>query len=175
MSSRAPQRIPSYWASSANRYEPNAKALPHENIRTKHSRRQIKVLVLFDEIEEGQKVEWRDHHHQPGMDTAVAEFPEDTNSGDLPESAEHGLMKVSMIRYTRSALRKLRTLASGSVTIPAQEPTTCTRSTGRCRGQKRSMLFTKTWPQDIGLALGQSMYDSQLLRASVQHIDILAT
>ena len=68
-----------------------------------------------------------------------------------------------MIRYTKSALRRSRTLAFGSATILAPVPTTCTRSIGRCRGQKRWMLSTKTWPQDIELALGQSTYDSDFV------------
>ena len=76
---------------------------------------------------------------------------------------ERGLTKVSIIRYTKSALRKSRTLASGSAMILAQAPTTCTRSIGRCRGQRRWTLFTRTWPQDIGLALGQFTYDSKWL------------
>ena len=76
---------------------------------------------------------------------------------------ERGLTNVSMIRYTKSALPRSRTLASGSAMILAQAPTICTRSIGKCRGQKRWMLFTRTWPQDIGLALGQFTYDSQCL------------
>jgi len=50
---RAPQRIPGYRASSANRDQPNPKALPYAHIRTKHGGREVKVLVLFDEAAEG--------------------------------------------------------------------------------------------------------------------------
>jgi len=39
---------------------------PHADLCTKHSRCQVKVLVLFDEIEEGKEVQWGDHHHQLG-------------------------------------------------------------------------------------------------------------
>lgn len=81
----------------------------------------------------------------------------------VAETAEHVLTKVSMIRYMRGALRKSRTLASGSAMTRAQVPTTCTRSIGRCRGQRRWMLSTKTWPQDIELALGQSTYGNHRL------------
>ena len=82
---------------------------------------------------------------------------------DLRESAERGLTNGLHYRYTRSALRKSRTLASGSATTRAQAPTTCTRSIGRCRGRRQWMLFTKTWPQDIEPALGQFTYGSHHL------------
>ena len=94
------------------------------------------------------------------MDPAAVQCRGESDSGGLRELAEHELMKVDMIRYTKDALRRSRILASGSATTPARAPTTCTRNIGRCRGQRQWMHSTKTWPQDTELALGQSMYGS---------------
>ena len=91
----------------------------------------------------------------------------------LRELAEHGLTKVSMIRYMKSALRRSRTLAYGSATILAQVPIICTRSIGRCRGQKRWICSTKTWPRDTELALGQSMYSSNFSKIRTRLTDVL--
>lgn len=64
---RAPQRIPGHRPSSAKRHKPNPKALSHAHICTKHRGCEVKVLVLFDEAEEGQEIKWRNYQHQPGM------------------------------------------------------------------------------------------------------------
>ena len=88
------------------------------------------------------------------------------NSEEKAVAAElpgQGLTKVLMIRSTKSTLPRSRTSASGSATTRVQVLTTCTRSIGRCRGQRRSMLSIKTWLQDTELALGQSTYSFQLL------------
>ena len=66
-------------------------------------------------------------------------------------------------RSTRDAPRRSRTLASGSATTRGQGRTTCTRSIGKCQGQRLWMLSTKTWQQDIELALGQSTYGNYFL------------
>ena len=94
---RAPQRVPSHRASSANRDKRHTKALPHENICTKHSRRQIKVLVLFDEVEKGQEVKWRDYYHQLGTCSAADQCGgEKSHSGKLGAIADHLLMKFKI-------------------------------------------------------------------------------
>lgn len=64
---RAPQRVPSHRASSANRDAANPKALPYAYICTKYRGCEVKILVLFDEATEGQEVKWRDHQYQFGM------------------------------------------------------------------------------------------------------------
>lgn len=50
-------------------------------------------------------------------------------------------------RSTRSAPRRSRTSASGSATTRAPAPTTCTRSTARCRDATPSTPSTRTWPR----------------------------
>lgn len=52
-------------------------------------------------------------------------------------------------RSTRSAQRRSRTSVSGSDTILALVPTTCTRSTVRCQEPMLLRLCTKIWPPDI--------------------------
>ena len=93
MALRAPQRVPSHRASSANRHKRHAKALSHENFCTKHSRRQIKVLVLFDEVEEGQEVKWRDYHHQLGTSPAADHWGGESDNGNVRAFADRLLMK----------------------------------------------------------------------------------
>ena len=58
---RASQRIPGHRAPFAHRDQPNSQTLPHAHIRAQYCCRQIKILVLPDEVEEGQEGKWRDH------------------------------------------------------------------------------------------------------------------
>lgn len=58
-------------------------------------------------------------------------------------------------RSTRSAPRRSRTSVSGSATIRALVPITCTRSTVRCRGVTLWMPFTRIWLLATDLVSGR--------------------
>ncbi len=64
---RAPYRIPGHWPPFAYRDEPYPQALPHAHIRTKYCRREVKILVLLDEVTESQEVERRNCQPQRRM------------------------------------------------------------------------------------------------------------
>lgn len=61
-------------------------------------------------------------------------------------------------RSTRSTPRRSRTSASGSATTRGPAPTTCTRSTVRCRGWTPPRRSTLTWPPATVPASGTSTY-----------------
>ena len=61
-------------------------------------------------------------------------------------------------RFTKSALRRSRTLGSGFDMTPAREHTICIRSTGKCRGQMLLRHSIRTWLPDIEPDSGLSMY-----------------
>lgn len=63
-----------------------------------------------------------------------------------------------VLRSLRSAPRRSRTSVSGSATIRAPVPTTCTRSTVRCPVSQLSMLSTKIWPPATDRVSGLSRY-----------------
>ena len=64
---RSSHRIPSHWASSADRDEPHSQALSNANLRAQHRRRQVSILVLSDQATKSQEGQWRDCQPERGM------------------------------------------------------------------------------------------------------------
>ena len=62
------------------------------------------------------------------------------------------------LRYMRSAPPPSRTLVFGFGTIRDQGPTTCTRSTEKCQGQRPLTRCTRTWQRGIERDLGPFTY-----------------
>ena len=50
---RSSYRIPGHWPPSAERGQPDAKALPDAHIRTQHCGCKVSILVLLDEAPKG--------------------------------------------------------------------------------------------------------------------------
>ncbi|KAL8738509.1 MAG: hypothetical protein Q9181_000720 [Wetmoreana brouardii] len=64
--SRSPQGVSGHWPPSPNGNQPDPQTLPHADLRAKHCRRKVEILVFLDEAEEGQEGKWRDHKPQRG-------------------------------------------------------------------------------------------------------------
>lgn len=85
---RSSHRIPGHWPPSAIGGKPSAKAVPNENLCTKHCGRKVSFLVFLDEVAEGQEGEWRDRQLERGVYHLI--------QGIFPGS--------NCFRFTRSAL-----------------------------------------------------------------------
>jgi hypothetical protein len=55
---RAPYGVSGHWPPFTHRDESYSQTLPHAYICTEHSSRKVTILVLLDEVEKSQEVEW---------------------------------------------------------------------------------------------------------------------
>ena len=67
-------RVPSHRKAPADRCNSHPEALSHENLRPQRRRRQVALLVLPRQAQEGEEGQWRDCQLEQGMNTHGGEW-----------------------------------------------------------------------------------------------------
>jgi hypothetical protein len=84
---RSSHRISGHWPPSPIGGKPSAKAVPDENICTKHCGCEVSFLVFLDEVTKGQEGEWRDRQLERGGHHWISNICTESNHHRSTKSA----------------------------------------------------------------------------------------